>query len=182
MHVDLVATKNTTRKASYFKRSWRWAFVKKMKNRKMEMTKENWSKERRWKIWRVAETEKVIWKYGLDVSQNFETYNYRACFNIAILWKNEGTIFCLLNSKIYLRENNSKMCITTICIWKLQQQKRVKMMSLVCPLSNAKDHLAATRPVSLISYKRKTKRKINSKKVIWSWRGNDLKLRREGRH
>ena len=36
------------------------------------------------------------------------------------------------------------------------------MMSIVCPLSNAKDHLSATRQVALISYKRKKNRKKES--------------------
>ena len=50
------------------------------------------------------------------------------------------------------------------------------MMSIVCPLSNGKDNLSATRQVALISYKRKKNRKknqkMNSKKVIW--RGNEV--------
>ena len=66
------------------------------------------------------------------------------------------------------------MYISKICT--LQQQKQqVKMMSIVCPLSTAKDHLSATRQVALISYKRKRigkkNQKMNSKKVIWGGNG-----------
>ena len=67
MHVDLVATNNTTRKASYFKRSWRWAFVKKGRKWKTE----------RWKWQMKTNLKNMTCRWNLKVFESTDWVSNR---------------------------------------------------------------------------------------------------------